>query len=51
MPAGAGKDRAQIEWEYATTFSRTHHLIGAIGPALGLADERIDEIWTAAASL
>ncbi|PDT54706.1 MULTISPECIES: hypothetical protein [Sinorhizobium] len=51
MPAGADKDRAQIEWEYASTFNRTHHLIGAIGAVLGLPLEQIDTMWEAAAFL
>ncbi|MQW00736.1 hypothetical protein GHK46_26480 [Sinorhizobium medicae] len=51
MPAGADRDKALIEWEYATTFTRTHPLIASVGAALGLSDEQIDAMWTAAASL
>lgn len=51
MPAGPDQQMAQIEWEYATTFSRTHPLIESIGGALGLTPEQIDTMWTAALSL
>ncbi|HEV7306424.1 hypothetical protein [Ensifer sp.] len=51
LPAGPDRDKAQIEWEYATTFNRTHPLIATIGAALGLAGDQIDEMWQAAASL
>ncbi|MDK1493364.1 hypothetical protein QN219_25505 [Sinorhizobium sp. 7-81] len=51
MPDGADKETARIEWEYATTFNRTHPLIGSVGVALGLTDEQIDTMWTAALSL
>jgi hypothetical protein len=51
MPDGPDKDTAQIEWEYATTFNRTHPLIAAVGGSLGLSDEQIDEMWAAAADL
>jgi hypothetical protein len=51
MPAGANKDRAQIEWEYATTFDRMHPLLATVGVALGFAEEHIDAVWAAAADL
>lgn len=51
MPAGPDKDKAQIEWEYATTFNRTHPLIETVGGALGLTDQQIDAMWLAAVSL
>ncbi|WP_244495248.1 hypothetical protein [Ensifer sp. Root423] len=51
LPAGADKDKAQIEWEYATTFDRTHPLIATVGGALGLTDVQIDAMWTAAITL
>ena len=51
MPAGPEKDAARIEWEYATTYNRTHPLIASVGGALGLTDEQIDTMWTAAKSL
>lgn len=51
MPAGPDKETARIEWEYATTFNRMHPLIATVGGALGLTDEQIDTMWTAAAAL
>ncbi len=51
MPAGPDKDKAQIEWEYATTFNRVHPLIATVGGALGLTDDQIDVMWIAAANL
>ncbi|MEY9100476.1 hypothetical protein ABIA24_003385 [Sinorhizobium fredii] len=51
MPAGQAKETALIEWEYATTFNRTHPLIASVGGALGLTDEQIDAMWAAALSL
>lgn len=51
MPAGPDKDKAQIEWEYATTFNRTHPLIATVGGALGLTEDQIDVMWLAAANL
>ncbi|WP_104663405.1 hypothetical protein [Ensifer adhaerens] len=51
MPTGPDRDKAQIEWEYATTFKRTHPLIATVGTALGLSDAEIDALWAAAAAL
>ena len=51
MPAGPVRDRAQIEWEYATTFNRMHPLIATVGAALGLNDTQIDAMWLAATGL
>ncbi|HEV7321594.1 MAG TPA: hypothetical protein VGO04_23575 [Ensifer sp.] len=51
MPEGSAKGVAQIEWEYATTFVRTQPLVAEIGAGLGLSDERIDSMWTAAVDL
>lgn len=45
MPDGPDKEIAQVEWEYAPTFERLHHLIGVIGAVLGLTDEQIDVMW------
>ncbi|THK37253.1 hypothetical protein EHS39_15640 [Ensifer sp. MPMI2T] len=49
--SGLDKDKALIEWEYATTFNRTHALIATIGAHLGLADEQVDAMWIAAINL
>lgn len=51
MPAGPDKDKAQIEWEYASTFNRMHPLIATVGAALGLNEEEIDNMWLAAIGL
>ncbi|WP_376742372.1 hypothetical protein [Ensifer canadensis] len=51
MPSGPDRDKAQVEWEYATTFNRTHPLIATVGGALGLNDTQIDAMWLAAVSL
>ena len=51
MPSGPDREKALVEWEYASTFDRLHPLIASVGVALGLADEQIDTMWTAAASL
>ena len=42
---------AEIEWEYASQFLRTHPLIEQIGAALGLTPEQIDAMWEAASHL
>ncbi|MDV2968925.1 hypothetical protein RZ532_23400, partial [Nitratireductor aquimarinus] len=45
------REMAQVEWEYATTFERTHSLISQIGTALNLTPEEIDTMWSASISL
>ena len=45
------REKAQIEWEYASEYRRTHPLIGQIAAALGLTAEQIDAMWVSAASL
>jgi len=44
------REVALIEWEYATTFERSHPLVNQIGAALGLTPEQIDAMWTEAAT-
>lgn len=51
MPAGPDRDKAQIEWEFATTFNRMHPLIATVGAALGLTDQQIDAMWRGALGL
>jgi hypothetical protein len=51
LPSGRAKDTALIEWEYATTFQRTHALVALIGAVLGLTGEQIDKMWNSALSL
>lgn len=43
--------RAQIEWEYATSFVRTHPLVATLSAALGLTPEQVDTMWAAAVNL
>jgi len=45
------REVARIEWEYATTFERSHPLIEQVGTALGLTPEQIDDMWSEAAEL
>ncbi|WP_412032930.1 hypothetical protein ACLIR7_14990 [Nitratireductor aquimarinus] len=45
------REMALVEWEYATTFERTHSLISQIGSALNLTPEEIDTMWSASISL
>lgn len=51
LPAGAQREKALVEWEYAATFDRLHPLIATVGAALDLTDKQIDTMWTAAAAL
>ena len=45
------KSAAQIEWEYAATVERNAPLIGALGPALGLDDAQLDDLFIEASKL
>lgn len=45
------RSAALIEWEYTPNFRRDHALIVAIGAALGLTEEQIDDLFRAAAAL
>lgn len=51
MPAGADRDKAKIEWEYATAFNRLHPLIATVSTALGLTPAQVDAMWLAAVNL
>ncbi|MCJ8519032.1 hypothetical protein ABID21_001940 [Pseudorhizobium tarimense] len=42
---------AQIEWEYASQFERSHPLIEQVGAALGLTVTQIDAMWDEALTL
>ncbi|MDB5414121.1 MAG: hypothetical protein JWR10_2456 [Rubritepida sp.] len=50
VPEGQ-RERAQIEWEYATEYLRSHPLIDQVGAAFDLAAPDIDEAWPEAAAL
>ncbi|RVH87800.1 hypothetical protein CN204_04170 [Sinorhizobium meliloti] len=51
MPAGVEKEKALIEWGYASSFERKHPLIALVGGVLGLSDEQIDALWPQASAL
>lgn len=51
IPNELDRDKAMVEWEYASSFARLHPLIATVGAALGLTDEQIDAMWLAALSL
>lgn len=51
IPDATQRAAAQIEWEYATQYDRTHPLVAQLGAALGLTDAQIDEAFRNAASL
>lgn len=45
------KEAAQIEWEYSNTLRRDHPLVAALGPALNLTGEQLDDLFITAAGL
>lgn len=45
------KSAARIEWEYSGEVQRHNGFVSALGPALGLSPEQIDELFMAAAKL
>lgn len=45
------KEAASIEWEYATVIERHSPLLAQLAPALGLSEQQVDELFTAAAAL
>ncbi|ARV77522.1 hypothetical protein [Sinorhizobium phage phiM5] len=51
LPAGADKDKALIEWEYATEFNRLHPLVATVSVELGLTAEQVDAMWVASVGL
>ncbi len=48
---GPQGEAARIDWEYATEVQRQSPLIAALGPALGLTPEQIDDLFRAAETL
>jgi len=50
MPA-AQREKAFVEWEYATEFERAHPLIVQVGASLGIDAPSIDNLWRAAMAL
>ena len=51
IPDVPTRERAQIEWEYATAYPHTHPLVAQLGAALGLTPAAIDAAFVAAAQL
>jgi hypothetical protein len=51
MPAGVDREKALVEWEFASDFERNHHLILSVGAALGLTAAQIDTMWMASQTL
>jgi hypothetical protein len=45
------RERARVEWEYATAYERTHPLVVQLGAALGLTTAQIDAAFIAAAQM
>ena len=45
------REAAMIEWQDATTYERNHHLVVALGAALGLTTAQIDDAWMEAATI
>ncbi|WP_150526822.1 hypothetical protein [Roseibium sediminis] len=42
---------AEVEWEYATSFTRGHELVVTLSTALGFTPEQVDELWEGALEL
>lgn len=49
MPEGLPKAEAQIEWEDASYFTRTHPTLLLIAAALQLSEAQVDAMWLEAA--
>lgn len=45
------RSAAQIEWEYSNELQRGNALVAALGPALGLTESEIDQLFITAATL
>ncbi|MCG7507219.1 hypothetical protein [Mesorhizobium retamae] len=45
------RERAQVEWGFASNHARLHPLIGQIAAALSITETQIDDMWTAAVAL
>ncbi len=51
MPKGAQKEAAQIAWQFSAEVSRKGDLVNALGPALGLSDDDMDDLFIAAQNI
>ena len=45
------KEAALIEWEYSSEVQRHNGFVSVIGPALGMTEEQIDDLFIAASKL
>lgn len=45
------RSAARIEWEYSNELQRSNQLLIALGPALGLSPQQIDELFVVASAL
>jgi hypothetical protein len=45
------QSQSRIEWEYSNTLDRTNPLVIALGPAIGLTETDIDNLFIEAAKL
>lgn len=45
IPDGIQKQEAQIEWDDASSFSRTHPTLLLIASVLGLSEAQVDAMW------
>lgn len=45
------RSAARIEWEYSNELQRSNQLLLALGPALGLSPQQIDDLFVAASAL
>lgn len=50
LQAGATRNKAEARWNKKPTIDRTDPLVGALGAALGLTSNQVDEIFSAAAN-
>lgn len=51
MPLGQAKVEARIWWESSSTVQRSHAVVNALAPALGLDSAALDALFTAAAAI
>lgn len=48
---GTSGDAARVEWEYASDVVRDKVLVQSLAAGLGLSDDQLDELFTAAGAL
>ncbi|MGX1495856.1 hypothetical protein ACSSV1_000877 [Labrenzia sp. MBR-25] len=47
----AKRETAQVEWEYAAEFNRTHPLVVSLSVTLGFTPEEVDALWQSSLQL